>query len=477
MLPIKTKHLRIFLAFACILFIGYQIDNVPRIDDEYLGEQVFWLLKVGKVRSGLGFADLGYDVYQSIFHKLFVYCGYLACRIGGWSLISLHMVTYLSFLAFLPLFYVYTRRQYGNIYPAFFLICLTLLLFNQDLLYAAGDFRPEVLIMTLGFASYVLLMRYLNQGKSAALAGSAIAAGLCMFAHLNGAVFIAAGCLLLLQRKKYGVVFAYAVLAALAFAPYFADTLYHADLKYFWHQFRHDPILNPDQRWYASLLQLANEQMRFLFTEKQVLLTATLLFVLFTCRQRLRARQPGLLSYTLFLVLGLALICPSKSTKYMVLYLPFLYLIITEGWLWLEEQGSRSKVLAIRTLLLANILVSLVYSAQQINRNVHNLSTGGIIAEHSAIANMVRTQHSRVSLLAPRLMIFNELPCFKQLMDIERVLPANMSSFLRGSKLDYVIFEKKDKARYDWTLLEQAPDHLLVPVDSTAHYIITRVNR
>ena len=55
------KYLLLF--FACLLFTAYQMDNSPRIDDDYLGEQVYWLLHQGKVKSDFGVrSDFGYSV-------------------------------------------------------------------------------------------------------------------------------------------------------------------------------------------------------------------------------------------------------------------------------------------------------------------------------------------------------------------------------------------------------------------------------
>lgn len=474
----KGKNKWWLLLIASIIFIAYQLDNTPRIDDEYLGEQVYWLVHEGKVRSDLGYSDLGYNTYQSIYHKLFVYSGYILCTIFGWSLSTLHAVSFIYFLLFFVIFYFYIRSNYTSTNNYLFFTVVFLLLFNQDLLYAVGDFRPEIMLMALGFAAYALLERYLKADKISALILSAFCAGLCMFAHLNGVIFIIAGCLLLLLKKKWKAAIIYGAVATIAFSPYFIDTLYHADLTYFWHQFTHDPILHSSEtHWYSLLLKIVNEQSRFLFTEKQIILTASLIAVLSFSYKKIKQSHAMLLLYTLILILSLAMVCPSKSTKYMVLYLPFLYVILVEGWQYIEASGIKPKIYTIRFLLAAGILVSLFHSGRQIKTNIANLRSGGIVSEHKALANKINGNHKTINLLAPRLMVFNELGKFKCLQDIGLVAEENFRKCLSSSDIDYVIFSEQDKNYFHLDQLLQEKDSPLILKDSTAHYLLTEVKK
>jgi hypothetical protein len=466
------------LLIASIIFIAYQLDNIPRTDDEYLSEQLYWLIYHGKVRSDLGYHDLGYDTYQSIYHKLFVYSGYVFCTVFDWSLYTLHSLSFLYFILFLVIFYFYTKTRSVSTDNYQFFAVTILLLFNQDLLYAAGDFRPETMIMALGFTAYALLEKYLRQGKTSALALSAFCAGLCMFAHLNGIIFIIAGCLLLLLRKKWKAAIIYGLVAIIAFLPYFVDILYNADLAYFWHQFTHDPVLHSSViHWYDPLLKIVNEQSRFLFTEKQIILTASLIVVLLFSYKRLKQTHATLLSYTLVLIVSLALVCPSKSSKYMVLYLPFLYLILVEGWQYMEASNIKPKIYTIRILIAAGILVSLFYSGRQIAVNIANLRSGGVIAEHKALTNKIEADHKTVNLLAPRLMVFNELGKFNRLQDIGMVAKENFRNYISSSDIDYVIFSEQDRNYFHLDQLLQEKDSPLILKDSTAHYILTEVRK
>lgn len=474
----KSKLKYWLLFFASLIFIAYQIDNTPRTDDEYLGEQVYWLQHVGKVKSDFGYTMLGYDTYQSIFHKLYVYIGYVFSKAFGWSLLSLHLVSFLFFLAFIAVFYQWCKKEYGDTGNFRFYGVLLLLLLNQDVLYAAADFRPEVMLMCLGFASYAFLMRYLKDNTTAALVGSAICAGLCMFAHLNGAIFVVAGVLFLFSKKKIKAGFIYGIVSVIVFLPYFFDVMYNADFSYFRNQFFNDPILNAQHRyWYTPCLKLLEEQSRFLYNEKQVVLTAMLLVVLIGTFKKLKENNRDLLFYTLILVIAMALINPSKTTKYMVVYLPFLYLIIMEGWYWLDIMQKKKLVITFQVLLVASVGISLFYSARQISSNIDNLQNGGIVAESEQILKHVPEDLSTLHFLGPRMLVFNDLGKLKRLQDIEMISKADFVDVVRASDVDYVVFSLRDKAYFNLPELLQQERGLLEVRDSTKQYVLVKVKR
>jgi len=467
-----------FLAIAVLIFVAYQLDNTLRTDDEYLGEQVYWLMQVGKVKSDFGFGNLGYDVYQSIFHKLFVYTGYVSCSVFGLNLYALHAVSLLCFAAFIGVYYKWIQYRYGSTRNFRFYGVLILLLFNQDLLYAAADFRPEIMIMFLGFSSYAILMLYFDKGKMLYPAIAGIAAGLCMFAHLNGVIFIVAGLGLLLGKKQFKAFFIFGIMACIAFLPYFTDVLLHADLTYFWQQFMHDPVVSePHSAWYKPFLKLAEEQSRFLYNEKQVILTGMLLIALIGSYKKLKTHNRALLFYTLLLVLSMALANPSKTTKYMVVYLPFVYMIIMEGWYWLSLSDKKRTLIVFQCLFIVSIAVSAFYSVRQIKANIENLQTGGFIAENERIASKIPTDIRQADVLCPREMVFNQLGRFKKLQDVEMVSKEDFSRFLKQSDIDYVIFSERDKAYFDLGALRQHPESGIQVLDSTQHYVLMRVVR
>jgi len=475
----KSKWKYWLLLIAGLIFIAYQADICPRTDDDYLGEQVYWLMHTGRVKSDFGYTVLGYDTYQSIFHKLYVYLGYLSSEMFGWSLLSLHLVSLFFFAVFVALFYRWCEREYGTSGDYRFYGVLLLLLFNQDFLYACADFRPEILLMSLGFASYILLLRYLEKNTVAALAGAGICAGLAMFAHLNGAIFIVAGIVLLAYSRRFSAVAIFLSLAILAFLPYFFDVIYNADFGYFRRQFLNDPILTGQHRyWYTPLLKLVEEQSRFLYNEKQVVLTLILIVVLAGAFRKLKTQQALLLLYTLTLIIAMAFINPSKTTKYMVVYLPFLYLIVMEGWRILAEEEGRKKWLrALQALLIISVGISLFYSVRKIGENVESIRTGGVIRENERILAAVPGDLSALHFLGPRAMVFNNIGRLKRLQDIEMISKEELTNFLKVSDVDYLVFSLRDQAYFDLPELLSREPQLLQVCDRTQHYVLVKVNR
>lgn len=206
-------------------------------------------------------------------------------------------------------------------------------------------------------------------------------------------------------------------------------------------------------------------------------MTTILVVVLLLSYKRLKQTHTTLLLYTLVLVVSLALVCPSKSSKYLVLYLPFLYVILVEGWQYIEASGIKSKVYFIHILISVSILISLFYSGRQIIANMVNLRSGGIIEEHKVLANKINGDPQSVNLLAPRLMVFNELGKFNRLQDIEMVATENFGGYVLSSDIDYVIFSKQDRNYFHLDQLFREKDSPLILKDSTAHYILTEVKK
>jgi hypothetical protein len=464
------------LIFEAIIFIAFQIDNSPRTDDDYLGEQVYWLAKIGKVKSDFGGSVVNYNTYQSIYHKLFIYVGYVFDKLFGWSLLSLHAVSMCSFLIFIFVFYKYSKIHLSNENKFRFWAVMLLLLFNQDLLYAVGDFRPEVMIMTLGFGSFILLERFLSKRKTLDLIAAAILAGLCMFAHLNGLIFIAAGTFLLIYKGAYKQSVLFVVIAVIAFLPYFTDVWLNADFNYFKTQFLQDNVVTGVHRnWYTPFIKLVDEQARFFYTGKQIPFTLLLLFTLIFSFKKLKEQHKNLLIYTLVLVFAMAVTNPSKTSKYLVLYLPFLCLIIANGWIYIRNQKKSS--VPFHVLLAGTIIVSIIYSTLQIKENIKNLNTGGIVAENKKILAKIPEHFKTLHLLAPRNMVFYNLGKVRELQDIEGICDKDIIDLLHHSDINYIVFSKRDQKCFDLPALLKNENQLLQITDSTEEYKLVKVKR
>ena len=334
----------LFFLFLC--FVAYETDPNIRMDDDYIGEQVYWLMQNGYVKSELmgGFGGIGLENHQAVFHKLWVYNGFLFCKIGGWSIFTLHCASMFYLVLFFGVFYVHIKRKYAE--NTWFLYGLVMFLFlsHHELKNMAWSFRPEVMVMCLGFISYHFLSIFLeknqqensqenlHKNKLMYLILAGIFAGLAFLTHLNGLIFAVAGFGSLLLQKQWKNSIIFGIFVTVIFSFYFADILLHTDLAYFWKQFTNDPSLVKSNFGLLGLVErVLLEQARYLYTEKEIPLTVLLVLVLGFAWKYLKSSHANLLNYSFLLMGTMCIWCYSKVPYLLILLLPFLTLLIALG--------------------------------------------------------------------------------------------------------------------------------------------------
>lgn len=336
-------------------------------DDAWIGEFVYWADHDGCVRSELFRGLLHSEIYQEVYHKLFVWHSVLAVKCFGWSVYVLKGVSlmYLAGILMLSWYYlknhlpVAARPQAAGLYVA-------LLLTSSLVVEYSFIFRPETMLMFLGFSSWLLLRRALLSASVAAAGGAGLFAGLAALTHLNGLIFIMAGGLLLLWRRRWAGAVVFGVLAALIFAGYGLDMARHHSWELFREQmFMHPAIDNGSHGLGGRILYLLNEHQRFFHSPKEIVLSLLLLLAAYVL-YRQRPHPPELRNlalYFILLVLSLDLIVQGKTSKYLLLYMPYMLLLIVAAFDQLAQLPVPRLHLAARTLLGLYMVVNLGYSA------------------------------------------------------------------------------------------------------------------
>lgn len=334
-------------------------------DDAWIGEFVYWANRDGYVHSELFRGLLHSEVYQEVYHKLFVWQSVLAVKWFGWSVYVLKSISllYLAgvmglswyYLRYLP---VVARQQAISLYFA-------LLLISTLVVQYSFIFRPETMLMFVGFCSWLLLRRALLTGAAGAAAAAGVLAGLAALTHLNGLIFIMAGGLLLLWRRRWVGAVLFGLTAAVAFASYGIDMLRHHSWQLFMQQmFMHPAIDNGSYGLGGRILYLLNEHQRFFHSPKEIVLTLLLLLAAYILyRQRPHTLEfYNLLIYTILLVLSLDLIVQGKTSKYLLLYMPYMLLLIVVAFDQLTQLPNPRLHLLARGLLGLYVVVNVVYT-------------------------------------------------------------------------------------------------------------------
>jgi hypothetical protein len=313
-----------------LLFAYSLVNRFPDIDDAWLGENAYWQSKIGYAKSELMHGITQQEVRFLPNHKLLTLEGAGFIRMFGFSLVTLKAVSLAWLIIFLVIFHRYACKRLLS--PQEFWLAVLLLMSNAMIFQYAFVFRPEIAVMTLGFISYILLEKALGKPQKEVLwvVLSGIAAGLCVSTHLNGIIFLGAGSLLLVWNRRYlqGIIFGASALPAIAL--YFYDFTPAYNFGFWWYQLNETPAFDRAHDLPAALYYLKNlgtEHLR-LFHSPEVISLSVLVLALVVALYRPLKAYRTLLRYTFLLVIILGLFAVHKTPKYMMLYMPFLALII-----------------------------------------------------------------------------------------------------------------------------------------------------
>lgn len=341
-------------------------------DDAWIGEFVYWANHDGYVRSELFRGLLHSEVYQEVYHKLFVWHSVLAVQWLGWSVYVLKSISLAYLLGLLGLSWHYLRylpvadhRRAAGLYFA-------LLLTSSLVAEYCFLFRPETMLMFVGFCSWLALRRALLTGAVGAAALAGMFAGLAALTHLNGLIFIMAGGLLLLWRRRWAGMVVFGITAIIAFASYGLDMVRHHSWELFREQmFMHPAIDNGSHGIGGRILYLLNEHQRFFHSPKEIVLTLLLLLAAYVLYQRrpqaLETRNLAI--YFVLLVLSLDLIVQGKTSKYLLLYMPYMLLLIAVAFDQLAQLPNRRLHLLAHGLLGLYVVANVIYTSLVIAEN------------------------------------------------------------------------------------------------------------
>lgn len=462
---IYSRLLKPSLLIILLLFIYSIWQRVPDVDDAWIGEHAYWLSHEGYVKSELMHGITDQEERHLVHHKFFTLNGLIAIKLFGFSLYTLKSVTLMWTAIFILLFYIYLRNKKGSKTALFgiLLIAVNAFIFQYSFVY-----RPEIVVMTLGFCSFVFLEKYIGQNQKVFVMISGLLAGVAASTHLNGMIYIGAGCLLLLWKKKVSGSIIMGVFSLLGFAIYFYDFTLDYNFNFWLHQIKDSPALYkssviPDSIEY--LLKILREHLRFFHSPKEIVLSALLIGSVIVNYKPLK-NETIYLHYLLLLVVLLSIISVHSTSKYLLLYLPFMMLIIVKSFNLLfnkmkdEAQTSaqhRKQWLAMMVFITFYFAIHMIYnvliSVEKFDSSQHRYYTQKYFPEHDNTA-----------ILAPMSFIFDELPYYKRIQsdlsieEMNRPYTLNSDSFfetINRLDLDAMILTEEYQKKYGVNILDE----------------------
>jgi hypothetical protein len=383
-MAVSTRKYKLLFAAIAALFCGSIYERMPQVDEGVIAEHCYHFGREGYVKSFLhgGYMDGGADGWrqrQFFYHKLFVLTGTLFMKACGFNIYSFKCVSLLFTLLFFVLLYYCCRKL--AMPPPVFWCAAALLLWNAQFYGFAFLFRPEIMCMCLGFASFLMLQNSWHPAWQALLAG--MFAGLAAFSHLNGMVFSMAGMALLLCQRRFRMLLPFALSAGLFSLCYFFDTLSIAELKEWLRQISIDPNVASKCPWY---LMPYTEQKRLLHNADGTTFTLVFLFALIVNFKFLKEKFSAVMLYLLFLMVGMGCFAHSATAKYGLLYFPYIAILTAVGYRRIFHGGTKKlKIAAIAVLLpfvVCNGILNFGTTFTKIDIAAHNAALSALLPRH-----------------------------------------------------------------------------------------------
>ena len=471
----KLIHfIKIIILLTSILFIFSLWQRQPDIDDAWIGEHAYWMADKGYVKSELMHGITNQHIRHIVHHKLFTLAGALFISIFGFSLFTLKSVSLFSLIVFLIIFYRYLKKRVNDqsLWIGMLLISVNAFIFQYSFV-----FRPEIMVMTLGFVSFIFLEKGMNDSyKLKWLLISGLLAGLAAATHLNGLIFITSGGLLLLIKRKPLLAVLFGLAAIPGFAVYFYDFSREFGFDYWLYQIKDAPALHTIRDLPESLSLLERpfrEQRRFFHSPKEISFSVLFIFLMIAGRKEIRKNSLPLI-YLLFLVISLAAVSVHSTSKYLMLYMPVMVVLMSRAFSFVAiESTSDNNFFRLKTSSLAKWAVGLtmLYIGIQMYWNVNtSINKYDTSANRKFSETYFGKDTEELNILAPMNFIFNEIDHFNRIqsdlgyIDIQKTgLPLHGSFMLRyadSSALDYLIITKEYRSRFGMDTLTESQRNL-----------------
>lgn len=459
-----TLLFKVGIGLTLLLFAWSLRHRAPDIDDAWIGEHAYWMAENGFVKSELMHGITDQHIRHIVHHKLFTLNGALFIKLIGFSLPVLKSVS-LCWLIIFVLIYVQHLKTHFD--PKTLWVALFVFLINGMVFQFGFVYRPEIMAMTLGFISYLFLLRVFNTASSplwmAILSG--LFAGLAIATHLNGLIYIAAGGGLLLLNRQVLPAIVLGLASLLTASIYFYDFTAEFGFEFWQSQLMDSPALHNSEIHTTPInfiFKPLMEHFRYFHSPKEIFLSLTLLSLLAFNFKGLQQHKK-LFTYWLLLAISLSFISVHSTSKYLLLLMPWMVLIISKLITALPNPFTKSPASQplpakkwppyIVTLAFAGYVVfNLLWAVQIANAKVDPYANRAFVEAH------IPGPVDSLNILAPMDLIFNEIKNFNRIQgdlsfsDIQRSNPAfkglRILDHALNLDLDYLIIKEEFREKF-----------------------------
>ncbi|MBL6446561.1 glycosyltransferase family 39 protein [Fulvivirga sp. 29W222] len=451
----SRKFLISIISLLAILYLISLYHRYLQQDEPWFGEQAYWLVKEGnvKLKSMPGVFNWSSDML--IFHKLFVWTGALLITLFGWNVYIFKTFIFLLFLACIYFVYRFSK-QYLNNSSQLALLILVLFLGIPELIHRSFMFRPEVMVMTLGFLSFVFLYQSIENKKVERYILGAVFAGLAFLTHLNALVFPIAGFLFLLFFRQWKGLVIYSVTTGLVCSIYSIGLWDMDSIETYKYQMQHWPTHQDSFGekieggifgiiW-NNIARLLNEHKRYFWDQDVWGVSGLFILALITRFRLLKQQYYRLLAYTIILIITVGVFTSGHSPRYLVYLMPFMVMIT--GLVIYHLRDSKSVV--VKTALTIAVVAHFVFAGMSFVK-IYGKNSDFVASHEQLLARLEPC--SRI--LAPWEFIYNgigdyEICSFKTYEYIEdqekrKLSQKELMTIAAEFGMDYIVVDTKRK--------------------------------
>ncbi len=358
------------LILSLVLLVSLP-DRALQSDENWFGEQAYWLLHEGQVKLKSIPYIFDWDEVMPVHHKLLTWSGSAIIYIFGWSVYPLRIFILLLALITFYVMYKYVKTR-PELTTKHYLVAMILMLITPEFINRIFFFRPEILVMCFGFASFY----FLNYSSHKHLLSPLLAgffAGLAFVSHLTAVIFPVAGFFILLLQKQWKPLITYTVVGIAICLIYTEGLWSEAGIEQYLYELKNWPSHGFEEKvdggiFYViwnNVTGLLDEHKRY-FWDQDIWLISGLFFLtlIFHLGYLFKAHKT-LIQFTLMLMLLMGLVNGSHGPRYLVYLFPYMTLIIAIGikraWSkqWLAQQTSYLIVLCVQLAILTMAYVKI----------------------------------------------------------------------------------------------------------------------
>lgn len=440
--------LSIIVPILILLTFFTYYKRFPTGDDAWFAEQTYWFLRDGIIRSEFFRGLLGWEKQLFVSHKLFLYFGSIMMWTGGSSLYVLKLTSllFLGLLVFLFKGYIAHRQ----LEKTSFYIVLFLLFSNTLIIKMSFEYRPEVMMMTLGFASYLLI----QYQKKYLVALGGVLSGMALLCHLNGIIYVIAGFFILFFNGKKINALVFGVFAMLTSIFYFYDIWQANGFDVWLYQFRNDPATQNAFGLVDKLKVMLSFPSIFFKSPQEMAISILLIAFCWTYRKKLNELPRNLIVYAIVLVISFWLITKRASGLYEMLFIPTMMALIIEMFSFIEDKPSFKPSKPILFAFLVYFVIGMVGIIQLIYK-IH--SSPYLPEKYAALRKFIPAKSKG---LVPLQFFFNEyenhasLRCFENFdfqlaQSKSKADTESLANWARKNKVKFILIDyKNNKANF-----------------------------